>query len=272
MSSEQAFERQLETLRRSCEGAAQCFYGHQAVNELALRRPGVYKALNRNGMFWSTATGAMQVAVFMAMGRAFDQGSPFNVDRLLKLAQSRPSLFSTEALRRRKQGQERTAPSWLDAYMQRVHVPTPAEFRRLRAHVMKHRQLYEKSYKAIRDKFFAHAEASDDAEVEDMFSNTSKREIERILLFLIRLHDALWHLYMNGHKPTLRALPTSIKPSGRLTLPRTLLSGVHRRMTRDTQSLLLHIAAQPAVAADDGPRQRGRRGRTAVVGRTILRT
>ena len=247
MPPEQAFERQLEALRRNCEAAAQCFYGHQAINEMALRRPAVHRALNRNGMFWSTTAGAMQVAAFIAMGRVFDQGSPHNVDRLLKLAQGQPSLFSREALRRRKQDRDATPPSWLDAYMPGVHVPAPAEFRRLRAHVKKHRQLYEKSYKTLRDKYFAHSEIADEADIENIFSKTSKREIERLLLFLIRLHDSLWHLYMNGHRPTLRALPRSVKPSGRLTLPRTQLSGLHRRMTRDTADILNRIAAQPAV-------------------------
>lgn len=194
----------------------------------------------------------MQVAAFIAMGRAFDQGSPHNVDRLLKLAQSQPSLFAREALRRRKQGRDATPPSWLDAYMQSVHVPVPAEFRRLRGHVKKHRQLYEKSYKTLRDKHFAHTEIADEADIENAFSKTSKREIERMLLFLIRLHDSLWHLYMNGHRPTLRTLPSSVKASGRLTLPRTQLSGVHRRMTRDTADILTRIAAQPALA--DGAR------------------
>ncbi|MCC6989682.1 MAG: hypothetical protein IT181_11825 [Acidobacteria bacterium] len=249
MPPEQVFERQLEALRRNCEAAAQCFYGHQAINEMALRRPAVRRALNRNGMFWTTTAGAMQVATFIALGRAFDQGSPHNVDRLLKLAQSHTSLFSRDALQKRKQGRDATAPSWLDAYMQNVYVPAPADFRRLRAHVKRHRRLYENSYKTLRDKYFAHTEIADETDVENMFSKTSKREIERLLLFLIRFYESLWHLYMNGHRPTLRALARSVKPSGRLTLPRTQLSGVHRRMTKDTADILKRIAAQPAVAA-----------------------
>jgi AbiU2 len=250
MQPEQAFERQLETLRRNCETAAQCFYGHQAINEVALRRPAVHRALNRNSVFWVTTAGAMQAATFIAIGRVFDQGSLHNVDRLLQLAQNQPSLFAKEALRKRKQGRDAAAPSWLDAYMQGVYVPRAADFRRLRSHIKNHRQLYEKSYRALRDKHFAHTELDDDADIDSMFSKTSKREIERILLFLIRLHDALWHLYMNGHRPTLRTIRGSVKPSGRLILPRTQLSGVHRRMTRDTADVLKRIAAQPAVAAD----------------------
>lgn len=255
MPPEQAFELQLETLRRNCEAAAQCFYGTQAINELALRLRRVHQALNRNGMFWSTTAGAMQVAAFMAIGRVFDQGSLHNVDRLLKLAQSEPSLFSRDALRRRKQGRDATLLPWLDAYVRSAHVPAPSEFRRLRAHVKRHRQLYKDNYKTLRDKYFAHTEIVDADDIDSMFSKTSKREIERILLFLIRLHDSLWHLYMNGHKPTLRALPPSIKASGRLTLPRTLLSGVHRRMTRDTADVLIRLAAQPAIAASGDIRQ-----------------
>ena len=244
MRNEQAFERELEVFRKDCESAAQCFYGDLSINEVARRRPAVLKLLNQNAMFWNTATGAMQVATFVAMGRLFDQGSPHNVDRLVKLAQDDPSIFARPALRRRKQGDAPDPPPWLDEYMRSVYVPTPADFRRLRSHIKKHRRVYEANYRGLRDRVFAHTIATEDGEIRQLFSKTNKREIERLLLFLMRLYESMWHLFMNGQKPTLRPLPRSVDRSGRLTLPRTSLSGVHRRMTRDTVDLLVRCAAQ----------------------------
>ena len=100
MHTEHAFERELEIFRKDCESAAQCFYAHLAINEVALRRPRVHRFMSQHAMFWNTAAGAMQVATFMAMGRSFDQGSPHNIDRLLRLAQSDPSIFTLPSISR----------------------------------------------------------------------------------------------------------------------------------------------------------------------------
>ena len=90
--NEKAFERELEVFRKDGESAAQFFYAEMAINEVARRRPAVLRFLNRNAMFWNTASGAMQSAGFMALGRSFDQGSPHNIDRLVKLAQDDPAM------------------------------------------------------------------------------------------------------------------------------------------------------------------------------------
>jgi hypothetical protein len=246
-ASEKAFERELEVFRKDCESAAQFFYGHMAINEVARRRPAVFAFLDRNAMFWNTASGAMQVAAVMAMGRSFDQGSPHNIDRLLRLAQADPAMFSEASLRRRKQGTEPAPPAWLDDFMLHVHIASPVDFRRLRAHVRKHRRLYESNYRDLRHKIYAHTVTTDDTEIQQLFARTNVGEIERLVLFLMRTYESLWHLFMNGLKPTLRPLPRSVRPSGRLTLPRTSLSGVHRRMTKDTEDMLLR-ASERATA------------------------
>ncbi|MEW5982204.1 MAG: hypothetical protein AB1806_07515 [Acidobacteriota bacterium] len=259
-SNEKAFERELEILRKDCESAAQFFYGHMAMNEVAKRRPRVLDCLNRNALFWVTASGAMQSAAIMAMGRSFDQTSPHNIDRVIRLAQDDPAMFSESALRRRKQGEASTPPSWLDGFVRGVYVPGPADFRRLRAHVRKHRRIYESNYRDLRHKIYAHNVATEDIEIQRLISRTNVREIERLLLFLMRVYESLWHLFMNGRKPTLRALRCSVKPSGELTLPRRSFVGVHRRMARETEDLLTRMAAQPAVAPD-GRRPLTHRGR-----------
>lgn len=248
-ANEKAFERELEVFRKDCESAAQFFYGHMAINEVARRRQVVLAFLNRNAMFWNTTSGAMQAAAIVAMGRSFDQGSPHNVDRLMKLAQGDPTMFSRTSLRRRKENDWGVPSARLDDYMRDVYVPGPADFRRLRSHIKKHRRVYESNYRDLRHRIYAHTVATDDAERHQLFLRTKFREIESLLLFLMRMYEALWHLFMNGRKPTLRVLERSVRSSGRLTLPRTSLSGVHRRMTKDTEDMLLRAAQH---AAPDG--------------------
>jgi hypothetical protein len=152
MTDEAKFDQELELYRQECESAAQFFFGYLAIHEVARRREAVWELLNRNAMFWNTASGAMQTAAIIAVGRVFDQGSPHNIDRVLKLAQDSPSIFSRTALGRRKQAGAPQAPSWLAEYLDKAYVPVTADFRRLRAHVKKRRRIYEANYRDLRHK------------------------------------------------------------------------------------------------------------------------
>ena len=100
----------------------------------------------------------------------------------------------------------------------------------LRAHIKKHRQIYETNYRDLRNRIYAHTVATEQTDIRQIISRTNVREIERLLLFLMRVYESLWHLFMNGRKPRLRAIPRSVKPSGRLTLPRRPVGRVHSRM------------------------------------------
>ena len=220
-TKETAFEQELELFRQECEGAAQFFFGYLAIHEVAKRRETVRQLLNRNAMFWNTATGAMQTAAIIAVGRIFDQGSPHNIDRVLKTAQDSPSMFSKASLGRRKQAGASETPSWLGNYLQGAYAPVPSDFRRLRDHVKKRRRIYEANYRDLRHKVYAHRVVADDSEVAPIVAKTSIRELERLLLFLLRFYESMWHLFMNGRKPKLRRLRFSVNGAGRLTLPRT---------------------------------------------------
>jgi hypothetical protein len=78
-TEERNFERELELFRTECESAAQFFFGYLAIHEVAKRREAVHRLLNANALFWNTASGAMQTAAVIAIGRIFDQGSPHNL-------------------------------------------------------------------------------------------------------------------------------------------------------------------------------------------------
>lgn len=246
-TEETRFERELELFRQECEGAAQFFFGYLAVHEVAKRRESVFQLLNRNAMFWNTATGAMQTAAIIAVGRVFDQNSPHNIDRVLTLAQDTPSMFSRASLGRRKLGGASVAPSWLEGYLDSAYVPVASDFRRLRIHIKKRRRIYEANYRDLRHKVYAHRVVADESEAAPIVAKTSIRELERLLLFLLRFYESMWHLFMNGSKPTLRRLRYSVNTTGRLSLPRTSASGVHRRMVREAEQVLVRAAAQQGM-------------------------
>jgi hypothetical protein len=243
-TAEKEFDTELELFRTECEGAAQFFFGYMAIHEVAKRRRRVYELLSENAVFWNTAAGAMQTAAIIAIGRIFDQGSPHNIDRVLRLAQNNPGMFSLAALGRRKQDGAANPPTWLAGYLANAHVPGPADFRRLRSQVKTHRRIYEANYRELRHRIYAHRAVLDQSEIAPIVAKTSVREIERLLLFLLRFYESMRQLFDNGRKPILRRLRYSVDVKGSLSLPRTSVAGVHRRMVQATEQVLTRAAAK----------------------------
>jgi hypothetical protein len=205
------FERELEVFRTEAQKAAQFFYAFLAIHASAGAEKPVNRLLNTAPLFWNTILGGLQTAAFVALGRVFDQDSMHNVGKLLRLAQDNPQIFSKGALAHRKQGTDKIRPEWLDSYLKHVYVPKPADFRRLRGYVSKRRKTYLEKYQPLRHQVFAHSELSDATEVSALFAKTNIREMERMLVFLMSLYDAMWQLFVNGHRPVLRPYRYSVK-------------------------------------------------------------
>ena len=195
------FRTELETFRTEAEAAAQFLYASLAVNALASTHDGILKRLNTAPLFWNTIQGSLQKSAFIALGRIFDNNSPHNVARLLSRAQE-VGIFSKDELARRKQGEAQTRPEWLDDYLSGAYETTSQDIRRLRKEVNKWRKVYEEKYKPLRDRYYAHRDLkSEQDELQTLISSTRVDELERMCIFLISLHDALWEAYENGREP-----------------------------------------------------------------------
>ena len=153
MTPEQQFERELEVFRTEAESASQFLFGYFAVHGAAADHKGVHRLLNTAPLFWNTALGALQTAAHIALGRIFDQNSKHNVDSVLRIAQQNPDIFSKQALAKRKHAASANAAEWIDDYLKTAYVPSPDDFRRLRAHVANRRRIYDAKYRDIRDHF-----------------------------------------------------------------------------------------------------------------------
>lgn len=210
-SPEQQFKRELDVFDTEAATAKQFFYAWLGIHAAAAESKEVHRVLNTAALFWNTNMGALQTATFVSLGRIFDQNSTHNIDRFLKLAQDNRQIFSKAALAARKQGTDKSPPEWLPEYMYRVYVPKLSDFRRLRAQVNRYRKIYEQKYRDLRRKIFAHEEVSDPEKIAELFAKTNIRELQRLIVFLGRLHDALWEMFMNGRKPSLRPSRYSVK-------------------------------------------------------------
>ena len=239
---EREFEAELELFRTESESAVQFFYAYLAIHEVAKRRTEVFRLLGANAMFWMTVSGALQGSALIAIGRIFDQDSPHNLDRLLRLAQSNLSMFSKMALGKRKQGNAAESPVWLDEYLEGVPEPSIRFFRRLRTRTKEFRRIYDSKYRPLRHGIYAHRAAVNQAEVDRIVAQTNIVEFERLFLFLLSVHESLWQLFMNGRSSRSRRLRYSVKATGRLRIPRTSLGSVHERMIRDAEAALVRAA------------------------------
>jgi hypothetical protein len=235
---EELFANELEVFRTEAESAIQFFYSWLAVHAVAGEHKEVYQLLNRAPLFWNTMLGALQTSTFIALGRVFDQQSTHNLDRLLKIAQSNMVIFSKVSLARRKRAGSSNADEWLGEYLIDVYVPTAVDFRRLRSHVAKRRKIYEQNYRALRHHVFAHKVVSSKEDVQALFARTNIRELQQLLIFMRRLHEALWQLYHNGRKPTLRPARYSVKRIREQPSPEHSGRALQERLTHEIEAFL----------------------------------
>lgn len=264
------FERELTVFGNEVELAAQTLYAHLTIHNVAGKSGKIRRTLNRHAKFWNTTLYALQCSGFLILGRIFDQNSKHNVDRILRVAQKHSVIFSKAELAERKRKNAPFADEWLPEYLKNAYEPNPADFRRLRKEVKKWRDQY-KGYGDVRRRIFAHTEITDPVEVSEMFESLKVRQLQELVVFLNRLHRALWELYHNGRKPVLRRMPYSAKRMARNSLTQQSLRTVQQVVVKDTKDILTELAkseiAQPGPGAYIQPASRFLRGKNRAPGR-----
>ena len=212
MSPERQFRNELDTFRGDAGAAAQFFYAYLAIHETARRHPAVLTYLNENALWWNTVAGSLQMSALVSVHRIFNSRSRHNIDSLVRVAETNRSIFSKQALKQRKQGDTKSEPDWLEAYMRDVYEPTTRDFGRIRSHVTKYKQLYEANYAGLRNKVYAHTVVAAPRDVQALVGRTSIREMQRLFVFPLKLYEAFQQLYDNGRKPVLRPPPCANNP------------------------------------------------------------
>jgi hypothetical protein len=193
------FESELRIFDSDVDEVVQCFYIWRTVHAAARRSRKVYDMLNRNSSFWNVALGSIQANSLIALGRIFDKDPrTHNVKRLLKLAEENPAVFSKNAVRERKSKILANNSSLLEDYMRNVHDPSLADFKRLQSFVDARRKVYERCYKHLRDRRYAHRERTN---ISGFFAQTDIRELAQLVTDLSKLHRVLWDWQQNGIRP-----------------------------------------------------------------------
>jgi hypothetical protein len=195
------FESELNTFRSEVDWAIRLLYSHLTVHSIAAKRPATLKA--SIARYSDDNSRRASMSGFIALGRIFDQKSPHNVDKVLRLAQNQISIFSKTELAKRKSAGGGSAKEWLSDYLDGAYEPTHKDFRKLRKQVASQRAVYMEMCDQIRDKIFAHNEVNKPEAVKELFSRVELGRFQKLIIFLNQLHESLWQLYHNGHKPVL---------------------------------------------------------------------
>lgn len=232
---EQLFMRELEIFRTEAQAGAQFLYTYLAMNTILGDNKKALDAVNRTPLFWKTNMGALQTAFFIVLGRIFDQNSEHNIDRLLKLAETNIAIFSKISLAERKRRESQNADEWLDEYLKHSYEPKKDEFRIFRNKVKEYRKIYEANYRDIRHKIYAHKDVTDSKDVQNLFSKTNIRELQKVFVFANALYEALWELLYNGRKPLLRLMRYSVNSIKRNRKPEWQRQSVQERMVGEVQ-------------------------------------
>jgi hypothetical protein len=219
-SVEKEFEQQLEFFRSEVEVCILYLSSYLTIRAISRESEAVQYTLLQAHFFWHAIRSALVTATFMTLGRIFDQDSPHNVYKVLKIAEQNTQIFSRQALKERKEARYKKLPDlitswwpddWLDRHLRRAHEPTAQDFRTLRAYLKQGRTTYEGRYRELRHKVFAHSGVGEGAEREKLFATADLRPLEHILAVLLALYHALWQLYHNGRKPMPRVRRYSVE-------------------------------------------------------------
>ncbi len=251
MSDAERFEKELEVFRGEVETAAQFFYSWLSLHEVAKQNDGVLDFFNENALFWTTVSGSLQTSALIALGRVFDQGSRHNLDAMFVIAKRNPAIFSKAELAKRKKRLSSNAAEWIDDYLKDVYEPKPSDFRRLRRHIKKYRKIYERNYRDLRHKVFAHKEVAGGSDLGTLTGRTNVAEMQRLFVFLLKLYESLWQLLFNGRKPILRPLRYSASRIIRVPSISIGSTSVHERIAAEVEKVLLTATAARQAAAPD---------------------
>jgi hypothetical protein len=131
------------------------------------------------------------------------QANAHTIYTLINTTLGNLSLFSAAALRSRKT-KGGSDPDWLEDFVAEAWTPTSTkDLRHLKVALAPHTRRFEKVYRPIRHAIYAHTLMSNDQAGTQLFGETRRDEVARILDFLHDLIGTVRNLYDNGRKPKL---------------------------------------------------------------------
>jgi len=239
LKKEKEFETTLNYLYQDGWGGLQHLYLDLSLNIMLRNERKLIQAVNSIPAFWGSVRYGWRTVYMSSLFRAYDHQGNHNIDRLLDLVENNLDLFSIEALSARKRRASEDADEWLPEYLKSAHVPNATDIKRLRKNAKKHQDRYRSVYQPIRNKVIFHRVVKSKRETKALYSKTNIRELQNLLAFLAKLHDALQGLYLNGRRPLLMPIPMSLKKIVYEDVARKHKGKMHVQSVADLKKALL---------------------------------
>lgn len=181
--SRQHFASEISIAEDSC-------YAWKSIHDLSLRDPEINSALNENALSWVIIDHSLLCTLFIALGRIFDEDKKsFSVYNLLNTCIRDIDEFSLSKLKARRNN---------DVYT--FHGVSKDDFNAMMDQAIQWGNIFNDTYKPIRNKIFAHKDKALSWNAHDLFLNTSKQQIIDMLAFLSAVNLVVQQLYDNGEK------------------------------------------------------------------------
>lgn len=103
----------------------------------------------------------------------------------------------------RKEGAGLTQQQPAD-YLVDKHELNADDIRELRRKIASWRRIYEERYRDVRHKIFAHKNASDIGETNELLAKTDVEELKALFAFLSALYVALWESFLQRSRAVAR--------------------------------------------------------------------
>ena len=200
---EATFERLRAALERDSRTCAAYAYTELAFHNIAGLDGELRERVNEHAAFWNTVLGGLQTAAFIVLGKIYDDDRQSDgALHLIRFAEDYRGIFSRKELEARKVKVGLSATD-AHAYASEAFEPRAGAFKPLRDAFDEHRALYVAKAKPIRHQVFAHAGRIAREERDALFSDLFVRELERLVVFPLRLASAFFRLYHDGIEPVL---------------------------------------------------------------------
>ena len=230
------FKKQLDNFDLEATVIASYVYAEMAILHAASKSKKLLAQLNVTSTFWKTCFAAFQTGAYIALGRVFDKGSPYNLEAILTSMEVDIQTFSRESLAQRKSENGFNDPARLKDYVSKAHVLTVEDIRRIRRSVARRRAIYDRAIMHVRHRYLAHRQTHDHVAVDSLYARGKVKEMWQLSIFLVRLHQELSSLYVNGKKPNLR-LRFRYSPKVMYDKKANIV-GPHERMVNDVRKLM----------------------------------
>jgi hypothetical protein len=234
---EQELRERLDALGADARACARHAFTGLSINYVASTRPELIAKLDANAGFWNPVIDALQNSSIVAMGRIFDRRRDVrSAEKLLTHATTSIGLFGRQSLELRKA--RNMSPALARDFAAAAFHPTPQDFAGLKTEVDNHRALYDLRIAPIRNNVSAHSGRITTQQMYQLFGSVPVVDFERLVVFPLRLHSALWQLFENGLRPELPPTPVHMDELAASPIGRSTSSLEHRHAYKDAQGFL----------------------------------